>query len=367
MLIFLQKHKQIVKVFFYEHWKAILIVLMVALFNVVIRINFFSLTSNSDAYSYIETGKLLIGQAGEAFPNRILKPLAPLGIGLLSFLTNGDWEKALFGEAIIFYFLMAMAAYILFESFFSDNRKAVLSTLIYISAYPMLKYGLDLFTETGAQFFFLLGLAGAVYFYKHPTSLNIYIASFITAIGLLWKEYSAVAGAFILIVVFFHPLIAKKDKLKNIARFALVVILTQGICQLIVYYVYHYSYLNWYIAGTSGMSQYNPYYVGKSLFALLLPAWILVPVGLARFKQFSFEQKYLLKCLLVPSFMFLCWGGVSSRLYFVAAPLFILIMINALETLIRKKIWQILALIIFMASSYYWLYTSDSLKFFLDR
>lgn len=356
------------KIYFSKHWKAILIILIIALFNVVIRVNFFPLTSTSDSYSYVETGKLLIGQNGEVFANRILKPLAPLGIGLLSYLTGGDWEKALLIEAIIFYLLMAVAAYLFFESFLTDSRKAILASLLYISAYPMLKYGLNLFTETGSQFFVLLGFAGAIYFYRNPTKLNIYITSFIVAIGLLWKEYSAVAGAFLLIVLYFHPLLDKKDKLKNIARFALVMILTQGICQLIIYYFYHYTYFDWYVTGgIPDESQYNPYYIGKSLFALLLPAWILFPFGLARFKQFSLEQKYWLKCLILPSFMFLGWGFVSSRLYFVAAPLFILILINALDFFKRKKIWSVFIFVIYIASNYYWLFISDSLKFFLKN
>lgn len=135
--------------------------------------------------------------------------------------------------------------------------------------------------------------------------------------------------------------------------------------QLVVFIGYQYSYLNWYQAGTDTAegTDYHPYFIIKSLIAVFLLAWSLVIIGLGRWREFSREQKFFIKCLVPPSMMFLLWTGVSSRLYYVAAPLLAFLAVQGLNAPWLKKTWlRIIVISIIVAGNFFWLFASDNFR-----
>ena len=352
-----------------KHFWPVLLILAAVALNVFIRLNFVGFSINGDAYQYMETAKLFLGQPAESFPSRILKPLGPLGIAWLSFLTGGNLAVAFEAEAIIFYIFLALAVYALFHLFFKDKWLSLAGALIYISSYPLLKYGLDLFTESGAQLFWVLAAIGVIRFYKRPDNFNLFLTSLMVVVGMLWKEYSSLGMVFLYLVICFHPQLPKMEKLKKLFLSTVAVGLPLIAWQIVVYFIYHYSYLDWYKLGISAPSgsEYQPFFVVKSIIGVYLAAWLLVPLGLIKWREFTVEQKFLIKCLILPSFMFLLWTGVSSRLYFVLALLLTLLAINGLRKYFRHWPGRSAVVITIILVDYLWLLTSDGFRSFFNR
>ncbi|MFA5124400.1 MAG: glycosyltransferase [Patescibacteria group bacterium] len=352
-----------------NHFWPILLILTAVALNVFIRLNFVGFSINGDAYQYMETAKLFMGQMAESFPSRILKPLGPMGIAGLSFLTGGNLSLAFEIEAIIFYVFLALAVYVLFYLFFKNRGMALLGALIYISSYPLLKYGLDLFTESGAQLFWVLAAIGVIRFYKRPNNFNLFLTSLMVVVGMLWKEYSSLGMAFLYLVICFHPQLPRAEKLKKLFLSTLAVGLPLIAWQIVVYFIYHYSYLDWYKLGISAPSgsEYQPFFVVKSIVGVYLAAWLLVPLGLIKWREFTADQRFLVKCLILPSFMFLLWTGVSSRLYFVLALLLTLLAVNGLRKYFYRWPSRVAVVIVIVLVDYLWLLTSDGFRAFFSR
>ncbi|MFA6593797.1 MAG: glycosyltransferase [Candidatus Buchananbacteria bacterium] len=352
-----------------KHFWPVLVLLAVVALNVFMRLDFVGFSVNGDAYQYMETAKLFMNQPAESFPSRILKPLGPLGIAWLSPLTGGDLSAAFEAEAIIFYIFLALAVYALFNLFFKDKWLALTGALIYISSYPLLKYGLDLFTESGAQLFWVLAAIGVVRFYKRPNNFNLFLTSLMVVVGMLWKEYSSLGMVFLYLVIFFHPLLPAGEKFKKIFLSTVAVGLPLIAWQVVVYFNYHYSYLDWYKLGISAPSgsEYQPFFVVKSIVGVYLAAWLLVPLGLINWREFTVDQKFLIKCMILPSFMFLLWTGVSSRLYFVLALLLTLLAINGLKKYFHRCPSRAAVVAVIILIDYLWLLTSDGFREFFSR
>jgi len=346
-----------------EHGFYLAMILAVAAVAVIVRFTFLPFTTAaSDSVQYMETARYFLGQNAVVYPQRILKPLAPFGIGLLSSFTAGNMETALLAESAIFYLLLGLAIYCLLYLFFKDKKSAMWGAIVYISSYPLLKFGLDLYTETGANFFWVLSIISIWFYYQKPTRWQFYFCNFIVMLGLLWKEYSLLGTALLCLVIMFHPAMPRPEKIKKIILSAALVCGWLILIQLVVFANYHYSYLNWYHAGTdiSEGTDYHPYFIIKSLVAVYLLGWGLVLLGLKNWSRFSQQQRFFIKCLILPSMMFLLWTGVSSRLYFVVAPLLTLLAVQGLgDKRLQRPAYKLAAVSVIVAGNFYWLFAND--------
>jgi len=349
-----------------EHAVNLLIISAVVAAAVFVRYTTLPFTSAaSDSVQYMETARYFLGQSATAYPQRILKPLAPLGISLISFLTGGNMETALLAEAALMYLFLGWAIYYLLNLFFRDKRSALLGSIVYITAYPLLRFGLDLYTETGANFFWVWAIAAVCLYYKDPSRFRYYASNAIVLIGLLWKEYSLLGAVLLWLVIFFHPQLPRPEKIKKIIGSIAMVFGWLALTQLIVYANYHYSYFNWYQTGTdiSGSTDYHPYFIIKSLIAVYLLGWFLAILGLFRWREFQPDQKFFIKCLILPSMMFLLWTGVSSRLYYVAAPLLTFLAVQGIRSArLKKTAVQFIIIAIIVAGSFFWLFSNDGFR-----
>jgi hypothetical protein len=286
------------------------------------------------------------------YPQRVLKPLAPLLVAVAAPLAG--FPAAFLFEVLVFYFAFALAFYWLAFIFFKDRWLAFIATMLGALSYPILRYGVDLYTETGAQFFYVFSLVLTLLYIKLPSRKLLLANGLALGIGLLWKEYSLVAGLAFGLVLLFES-IEWRMKTANLALLALASLAPTILVQVWVYFAYHYTYLDWYAAGgASGFAtQFTVHNLIKSVAALLGLAWFLVPFGIWKLPELSSAQRRFLFIVTPSSLFALAWGYVSSRLFFVMAPAFILLAVFGIA---RWPRWaQILTLLATVLSTLAWL------------
>src|SRR3989338_1516227 len=110
---------------------------------------------SGDSLAYFETAKFLGGlEGGVLHPARILKPLGPMLAYLIGQVTGRGVEEGLLIENVIWYLLMAPAIYALLRRMSGGNRnQALWGSVLFLSAYPMLAYGISYMTDISGWFF----------------------------------------------------------------------------------------------------------------------------------------------------------------------------------------------------------------------
>lgn len=353
------------------HIRFLCIIFLVAALNVFVRLSFLPLTDPAlgDAPGYLNNARMISGESVTPFPGRLLKPLTPLGIALFAPLFHGDMVSGFVLLNVLCYVLFAYAAYVLFLLFTADRFLSMLVTLMLISTYPILEYGLNLESDMGSWLLFVVTIIGAIRYYRMASWKNFGIATAAVVIGLLWKEYAVPAGIFLGLVVLFEPTCTWKEKFSRIALLAACSAVVVGIIQWIVYAKFHYTYIDFFReAGSVApvLSQRYPYFIAKSLFAVFLLGWCLVLAGLWNWRSISRQDKWTLVLLFPPSMMFLLWTSVSSRLYYIVAPLLAILALHGLRSLTERRLVQVCITIAVMCGSYAWLFASGTLRVFLQ-
>lgn len=318
-----------------NHRTSLLFLFIVCSIAVVFRFGYIELTPNSDYHSYIATAQVFAGLEAPEVPARILKPLAPalVAVGAPYF----GFRASFLGEVALLYFAFAFAFYFLAFSFFKEQRLALIATLFSILSYPLLRYGLDLYTETGALFFYVLALGLTFKYLETPSRRTLVLASITIGAGLLWKEYVVVNGLILGILLLLEAT-CSREKIKNLFILGVLSLGPSLLVQLWVYQTFGYTYVDWYLTGGVGgfATEFTLFNLTKSLAALLGLAWLLVPVGLTKWTSLTPTQRRFLSIAIPPTLLGFCWGFVSSRLFYVMAPSWILIATIGLSSLPRK-------------------------------
>jgi hypothetical protein len=198
---------------------------------------------------------------------------------------------------------------------------------------------------------------------------NFTIALAATVIGLLWKEYAVPAGIFFGLVVLFEPTHTWKEKFLRIVLLGVSSAIPLGVMQWIIYTKFHYTYIDFIreAASTSpSTSQHHLYFMVKSLFAVFLLGWGLVLAGLWHWRSLSCSDRWTLALLFPPSMTLLLWTYVSSRLYYIVAPLLAILALHGLRSLTDRRLVQVCIVIAIMIGSYAWLFASGTLRVFLQ-
>ncbi|MEK7606209.1 MAG: glycosyltransferase family 39 protein [Patescibacteria group bacterium] len=317
------------------------------------------LDRNSDYLQYIETAKFFGGDlTAEQSPSRILKPLAPAFVTFLS--PDGDVEGGFLIQMLFFYVLLVLVSYLFFRTFFNGSLFAALSaTALFSLSYPMLRYGLDFYTETGALFFYVAGLLATLLFIRTPKLSLVIINAVIAGVGFLVKEYSIVHLIIFNVIIIFYPrtALSVKEKIKYLIYGNGVWVVLTALWQLYVWSTYHYTYLDWYLNG--GLPYFynegRTYMITKSFFALLMIGWFAIPFAYRTIR----EQNYLTKLFLflaasVP-FLALVWGAISSRLFYVFVPALAILCVWGIERLTMKNSVRVFLVVCILISHIVWL------------
>ena len=300
------------------------------------RISLVPVTFPSDAEGFVATAQYIFDEPGGRFEgSRFLKPAAPVVIGVIAAVTNIEYPTAVLAQAFLGYVLLGMAAYWLGHVFWQDRKAAFAYALLISSAYPIVRYGLDNYVESGAWALYLAALASMLLWYQKPQTKWLWLTALLLLVGLLWKEYAGLAGLVFGLVILFQPVLSVRQKFWSIVQGVSLSLLPWGIWQYYIYKVYDYTYLDWLAMGASEefyQATYTLMAVIKSSASLLLVAWLFVLLGIIRFATLSKFQRQFIYFLLIPSFGFLLWGWVSSRLFFSLVPLAALIAVHGMRS-----------------------------------
>ena len=177
------------------------------------------------------------------------------------------------------------------------------------------------------------------------------------------------AGATFGLVVLTQSGLTMRERLLHLGILGSIVLVVFGAAQYAVYTQFHFSYLDWYRIGARGassaLSEHSPWFMGKSLFAVFLLGWIPAFFGFRAFPLLSAAQRRILLCVVPPLFVAFLWGYVSSRLYFVFAPLLTLLAVHGLLTYIKSKQYQVIAVLTIIFGNFAWLFLSDTFRHLL--
>ncbi len=340
---------------------------IVALFAIdacamVLKLHFIPFTPSSDYAQYVGTARALGGEPGaEVSMQRILKPLAPavVAVGAPIF---GGYENAFLFQMLFFYGAMILAMYLLAYEWCEDHALAVMVTALSALSYPILKYGVDLTTETGAIFFYVISLWLTLRFVREPRRDLFWWNVAAIALGFLWKEYSIVAAIIFGLAILFHASLSVREKAALIAEYAFAFLAVNISWQLYVFEHYNYTYLSWYRSGGApGFSyEFTIKNLIKSTAALLGLAWLIVPFGIKPARMLEPAKRLFLTIAVPPPFIALLWGFVSSRLFYVIAPPFLLLAALGMKS--WKRSAQLAIVVLTIVANIIWLFLSYSIK-----
>jgi hypothetical protein len=343
----------------YKESLAVCAIIFLGLSFFIFKIEDNLLDYNSDYVGFIETARLFAGHPeAEQNPARILKPLAPALIAQAPMALG--FERAFLLEVGIFYVLLVLSAYLFFRLFFEGNRwRSIMATALFALSYPMLRYGLDLYTETGALFFYISGLMASLMFLRTPKTTLVWMNALIAASGFLWKEYSVVHFIIFNLIIVFHPLLrhTPKEKIRYLLLFNGLWVVISALWQFVVWTDYHYTYLDWYLGG--GVPYFSRggrfYMLAKSFFALLMIGWVALPFSYRALKALDRQRTMFFGLTLVAPLLVLAWGAISSRLFYVVTPALIIACVGGIEYLAPRRSMQAAAITLILASHAAWL------------
>jgi hypothetical protein len=318
-------------------------------------------TRSGDYETYVQTAMYLKGEPVEpstpmTIPQRLLKPLAPLTVAVLSEYMS--FPSALLLQSLVFYGALVIALYLLAYEFFRERTYAVYFVLLSALSYPVLKYGIDVYTETGALFFYVLSLYFTLRFSRNA-SHKLFLVNICTiAVGFMWKEYSVVSGIVFGFVILFHPELSLRRKTVYIAIYTLLIGAITVPLQLYVLRTFDFTFLTWYrLGGATGFSyEFTLKNIVKSTAALIGIAWLAVPGGLRRMQDMDGPHKRFLWTALPVPLIGYVWGYISSRLLYVVAIPYLIV------ALIEMRSWSPRAQYIFVGlaiiANFAWLFLS---------
>ncbi len=349
-------------VFRSAQFRAIIFLLCICAAGATLKLSTFGTTNSSDYEEYVAVAQRIAGDtSAEVRPHRFLKPLNPTVVATIATVT--DYHTAFILQALLFYVALVLSIYFLARDFFDDIvLSALIATYVALS-YPILKYGVDILTETGALFFYTASLILTLRYIKSPSWKLMLVNAAVVTIGFLWKEYSIVSAIIFGLAILFHAAVPVRTRILQIVVYAIMFLAVHVPVQIYVYVQHGYSYLSWYSEGVNGAIKQNEFTlknIVKSTAALLSVLWLAVPLGFLRYKTLNTWQQRFWQVSIAPPLIGYAWGYISSRLLYVMAPPFLLVAGTGIRN--WKRPTQIALFGIAIAANIAWLFLSYEIR-----
>src|SRR3989344_1720911 len=320
---------------------ALLVLLVLGAAAAYLKLEFLGTTLSSDYDTYVLTAQYLKGEVvaipGDiSIPQRLLKPAYPAYLAVASGVT--DFHAAALAQALFFYLLFIVAMYLLARAFFEDTFPSVIVVLLSAFSYPVLKYGLDTYSETGAWFMYALSLWLALRFRRHPTAKLFLFNAILVTVGFLWKEYAILTAIMFGLVILSHSALKMREKFLYVLAYAGIFLSIHVPWQAYVLQVFDFSYLDWYLkGGADGFSyEFTLKNIIKSTAALLGVMWLFVPLGFSRLRDSAREMRLFSYLSASVPLLGYAWGFISSRLLYVIAPPMLLVAVSGMRDWSRR-------------------------------
>lgn len=352
-----------VRTFLIRHATVTMLLMLLVLGSAAafLKLEYLGTTKSSDYETYLMTAEYLSGERipvpGDiSIPQRLLKPAYPAYLAVTSRVV--DAHTAALAQAVFFYFLFIIAMYFLAREFLEDTFLAMLTTALSVFSYPVLKYGLDVYTETGSWFTYALSLWLTLLFLKRPSSALFAANVLVITLGFLWKEYVIVAAIVFGLALVFHSALSVRAKLLSIGAYAAIFLAVHVPWQLYVFHVFDFSYVDWYLqGGADGFGyEFTLKNILKSTAALLGVMWLLVPFGFSKLRSETGTTRLFAYLSTSVPLIGYAWGFISSRLLYVIAPPMLLLAALGMRGWARRS--QILLVVLAVLTNVGWLVLS---------
>lgn len=332
MLEKIDKHKTII-------WLFLLASLNLALFAAL-----YGFHPNNDTYSFTEFMRFFRGEHMSFFffvPARYLNPFyAVVGATIFRFLTA---EQSLIVTNILFYYGLVFLTYGLIRRVFKNNFIGFASSLIIMTGYAMVRYGLTQVQDIGGYFWFLLTLYAGWRWWKNKNKAWLYLGGIAVAFGVLTKE-SGCMGALFVGILFLLDKVSWKDRIFNFLRFSifpLIVIVVNGIRGTAV----GYSSVSWFVFAWKEYAGQNYsllkwFGVHASTYNVL---WIFIGIGvyflIKNWRVLDRNTKIYLLAVIPSSASYYMWSIFIARTVFISAWFFVPIACYGIYSVYIKGRW----------------------------
>lgn len=320
----LEKFYSLLLVYTKHNWFVPLLLVIVGLCFMGIRLTYMPVADLTDAPQYVATAQFIAGDGGEFMGHRFLKPLAPAIVAFLAIFFSSNYDFALLLQAQVGYVALILAVYWFGVELFHSRKKAALLALIVMGTYPILRYGLAPLIETGSWALYFAALASMLRWSATLETRWLWATSLLLLAGVLWREYTVLAGMAFGLAILSHAKLTSKGKIHALLQGSFLVLIPWALWQWHVFSVFQYSYIDWLSVGSAPVAYEATYTlkaVLKSLFMIITFAWPFVVLAWWKRNLLSPQAQRFLLVLLVPSLGFLLWGYVSSRLFYSLVPL----------------------------------------------
>jgi|GEM_PF-2296846 hypothetical protein len=253
----------------------IVLVLFVVIFLVVFKF-IFGFHPNNDTEGYIYSIQFFRGEFPDIYPNRYLNPFYPLiAAKVLFFLPPAS---SLIVLNMVFYCGIAFLSYDLFRRVFRNTVIGLISSILIVSSYPMVRYALTQVQDMGGYFWFIATIYASWRWYEDRHWQWITIAGICTAFGLLTKESGAMGALFFGVLVLLE-ITSLKNKLWSFTQFSIWPFVTLLINRMRGYDVGYNSYQwlvdNWRIYAEQNYTLFKWLGVNISTYNVILPFFLI--------------------------------------------------------------------------------------------
>ncbi len=327
----------------------------------------------SDSEQYVETAKYFKGEDVQIFGQRMLKPLMPFLAAAGSNFFGDIGISFKFINSIL-YFFIGFLVFKIIKLLFDSDKMAFWGSLLFLSAYPMLEYGIAVMTDISGWFFFVWSIYLTLLFLRQPSNKLIIFNALVSAAGSLTRESGIMGALFFIICLFFIFKGNIAQKLKYLFVFCAISALPFLAWQIFVYIKFHYTYYDWLFIYNKEGQPADKYFAQffrvliKSLAATFLIGWAFVVLGLAKIKEMSKDNLKIIAALILPSFSFIFWFAASSRLFYILGLLLCILACWGIISSgwLAKKYLLPISIAVILAGNYFWFIFDDKLRFILN-
>ncbi len=346
------------------------LIFFIALINAFLIILFLGHQFNvPDTPCYVAGARLIFDLSGKGDCGyRMIKPFPLILSGLFEKITGFDAKYGFFFQNLIFYFLSVFLIFWIIKIVFKNEWQAFLGTIAFITAPPLLFYGLSYLTDMSGWFFGILGVYLTLKLFSEIKKRKYlsFVLGIIMGIGFLFKE-SALMGP---LFFGFYILLGNfniKEKFSILFGGMIGFFIPVLISSAIVYKYFHYTFLTWYKFNQE--KPYGDYYnlvnFLKAVISTLYLYWLFWGIGFLKI-LIDFLRKKLSPDIFrftvasgLSIFLWPIWSYPLNRIFYLSSPFFIGIISYGANFFSKKKsllfiggIW-ILNLLVSIIYSYF--------------
>lgn len=284
--------------------------------------------------SYVGAARLLFHLPGGVDDGtcQFVKPLSLIFPGLFEMVTSFPAKYGFTIQNILYYFSASLLAYKIALILFKNHQRALIASIAYSSASPIIVHSLGYQTDMPGWFFGILGI------YLVLKNINFTHASkwmyigIIMGLGFLHKESAIVGPVFLGVFVLLCKLkFSAKAKIITVGALGfLIPVLISGI---IVYKLFGYTSIDWLINNhqSTGGELYDLRVYFIQAFRTLDMYWYLFLIGCAviikayKKNEITLQVRNYLAATGVTVLLWPIWPYPAERMFYLSAPFFMII------------------------------------------